>query len=89
MAKRISHELRDSGRRWGTRIFGGRCPHCGRICAGEPFPPRCYDDISFVRDVPTRSVARSMKELLGRDGGGPHDEGGRRHEHGRVEVRHR
>lgn len=61
----------------------------GRICVGEPDPPRCYDDISFVRDVPTRSVARSVEELLGRDRGGPHDVGGRRHEHRRVEVHHR
>jgi ADP-heptose:LPS heptosyltransferase len=67
------------------------CPRCGRNCVGEPFPPRCYDEISFVRDVPTQSVTRSAEELLGqeRERGGRRDEGGRRHEHRGGEARHR
>lgn len=41
------------------------CPQCGRIRVGEPFPPRCYDEISLVSDVRTQSVIRSAEELLG------------------------
>ena len=40
------------------------CPVCGTSCVGEPFPERCYDAISFVRDVEIAPVLASCLELL-------------------------
>ncbi len=40
------------------------CPVCGTSCVGEPFPERCYDAVSFVRDVETAPVLASSLELL-------------------------
>jgi hypothetical protein len=39
------------------------CPVCGTPCIGEPFPPRCPHDPSFVADVPVAAVGGSALEV--------------------------
>lgn len=39
------------------------CPQCGRPLVGEPFPPRCCDNVCCVSDVPVEAVMSTVDEL--------------------------
>jgi ADP-heptose:LPS heptosyltransferase len=39
------------------------CPVCGTPCVGEPFPPRCSHDVSFVSDVTAEAVGVSAAQV--------------------------
>lgn len=39
------------------------CPVCGTPCVGEPYPPRCSHDVSFLTDVSAETVGVSALEV--------------------------